>query len=104
MSTISTHVLDAERGRPAAGMSIELTLPDGSTRQGATDPDGRARIEGEVPAGVHTLTFGTGPWYAAQGRATFYPSLSVAFEAVEGEHHHVAVLLSPFAYTTYRGS
>lgn len=103
-STISTHALDAERGRPATGLRFVLTLPDGSTRHGATDDDGRARVEGEVPAGVHSLTFATGAWYAAQERATFYPSVTVTFETVADEHCHVALLLSPFAYTTYRGS
>ncbi len=105
MSTsVSTHVLDAERGRPAAGMQIVLTFPDGTTRKGATDADGRAHVDGDVPAGTHTITFATGPWFAAQGRTTFYPRIEVIFEAVADEHHHVALLLSPFAYTTYRGS
>jgi len=102
--TVSTHVLDAERGRPAAGMSLLLALDDGTTWTGTTDDDGRARVDAEVPAGIHTLTFATGPWFSGQGRATFYPTISVTFEAVDDEHHHVALLLSPFAYTTYRGS
>lgn len=102
--TVSTHVLDAERGRPAAGMALRLTLADGATWSGVTDADGRARVETAVPAGVHALTFATGPWFTGQGRTTFYPSVEVTFAAVEGEHHHVALLLSPFAYTTYRGS
>jgi 5-hydroxyisourate hydrolase len=103
-ATISTHVLDAARGRPAPGMALTLTLADGTTRLGATDGDGRARLDGEVPADIHTLTYATGPWFASQGRTTFYPSISVVFEAIDGEHHHIALLLSPFAYTTYRGS
>ncbi|WGL52629.1 2-oxo-4-hydroxy-4-carboxy-5-ureidoimidazoline decarboxylase [Nocardioides sp. BP30] len=104
MTSISTHVLDAARGLPAAGLPGTLQLPDGTTRDVVTDDDGRARIEGEVPAGTHRLSFATGGWFAAQQRATFYPRVEIAFDVTAGEHHHVALLLSPFAYTTYRGS
>ncbi len=103
-TTFSTHVLDAALGRPASGLSLTLTLPDGTTKSGKTDADGRARVEGDLPAGDHTITFATGPWFAAQDRETFYPVVAVTFTMTEGEHHHVALLLSPFAYTTYRGS
>ena len=104
MTTVSTHVLDAALGRPAAGLEFTLTLPDGSTANGRTDADGRATVPGELTAGVHALTFSTGPWFAAQERETFHPEVTVTFTVTEGEHHHVALLLSPFAYTTYRGS
>lgn len=104
MTTVSTHVLDAALGRPAPGLGITLTLPDGTTKAGRTDADGRARVESELPPGVHTLTFATGEWFASQGRETFYPSVTIAFTVTEGEHHHVPLLLSPFAYSTYRGS
>jgi len=104
VTTVSTHVLDAALGRPAAGLEVTLTLPDGSTRTGRTDADGRARLPDELAAGAHTLTFATGPWFAAQERDTFYPEVTIGFSVADGEHHHVALLLSPFAYTTYRGS
>ncbi|MGY2079579.1 hydroxyisourate hydrolase [Modestobacter sp. SYSU DS0657] len=104
MSTFSTHVLDAVLGRPAAGVDLVLTLPDGSTRTGRTDADGRHRPDADLPAGVHTVRFATGAWFSAQQRETFHPEVTVAFTVTPGEHHHVAVLLSPFAYTTYRGS
>ena len=104
MSTFSTHVLDAVLGRPAAGMDVVLTGPDGSTTTATTDADGRARVDGELPAGTHTVRFGTGGWFAAQQRGTFYPEVAVAFTMTEGEHHHVALLLGPYSYTTYRGS
>lgn len=104
MSSLSTHVLDAALGRPAAGMDLLLTLEDGSTRPGRTDDDGRARVDADLPAGVHTVRFETGAWFAGRRRATFYPAVTVTFAMVEGEHHHVALLLSPFSYTTYRGS
>ncbi|SDF41155.1 5-hydroxyisourate hydrolase [Blastococcus fimeti] len=104
MSTVSTHVLDAALGRPAAGMDVVLTSPDGSSTALRTDEDGRARVDADLPAGEHTLRFATGPWFAAQQRATFFPAVTVAFSVPDGEHAHVALLLSPFAYTTYRGS
>jgi 5-hydroxyisourate hydrolase len=104
VTTVSTHVLDAALGRPAAGLEVTLTLPDGTTKTGRTDADGRAALPDELSPGVHSFTFATGSWFAAQDRETFYPQVTVAFTVAEGEHHHVAVLLSPFAYTTYRGS
>ena len=104
MSTFSTHVLDSVLGRPAAGMDVVLTLPDGSSTALRTDDDGRARADAELPAGEHTLRFETGPWFAAQQRDTFFPAVTVTFDLPDGEHAHVALLLSPFAYTTYRGS
>ena len=104
MSTVSTHVLDAVLGRPAAGLDVVLTGPDGGTTTGRTDDDGRWRPDGELPAGEHTVRFATGAWFAAQQRETFHPEVTVAFSVAPGEHHHVALLLSPFAYTTYRGS
>ena len=104
MSTFSTHVLDAVPGRPAAGMDVVLTLPDGGTTALRTDDDGRARVDGELPAGEITVRFATGPWFAAQQRDTFYPAVTVTVALPDGEHTHVALLLSPFAYTTYRGS
>jgi len=104
MTTVSTHVLDAARGRPAAGLAVTLRAPDGTTKTGRTDADGRLRPPDELAPGVHAFTFATGPWFAAQDRETFYPEITVTFTVTEGEHHHVALLLSPFAYTTYRGS
>ena len=104
MSTFSTHVLDAVPGRPAAGMDVVLSLADGSTVATRTDDDGRARVDTELPAGEHTVRFATGAWFTAQQRDTFFPAVSVTFSLPDGEHAHVALLLSPFAYTTYRGS
>ena len=104
MSTFSTHVLDAALGRPAAGMDVVLTLADGATMTARTDDDGRARVVADLPAGEHSVRFVTGPWFAGRQRDTFFPSVTVAFSLPDGEHAHVALLLSPFAYTTYRGS
>ncbi|MEV0952844.1 hydroxyisourate hydrolase [Promicromonospora sp. NPDC050249] len=97
MSTASTHVLDAARGLPAGGLAVTL---DG--RQAVTDDDGRISW-GEVTPGRHVLTFAAGDWFAAQDRETFFGQ--VVLDVVLGpDHTHVALLLSPFAYTTYRGS
>ncbi len=104
MSTASTHVLDAALGRPAAGVHLTLTGPGGSVEQAVTDADGRVRFAGELAAGVHTIVFATGPWFAAQDRETFFPEVTLTFTVAADGHHHVALLLSPFAYTTYRGS
>jgi 5-hydroxyisourate hydrolase len=108
--TLSTHVLDAVTGRPAPGLGLTLERgdPDGWTLLGhtATDADGRAAdLLPESRAATYRLTFDTGAWFAAAGRETFYPEVSVVFRVAEpGAHHHVPLLLSPFAYSTYRGS
>ncbi|HYG92217.1 MAG TPA: hydroxyisourate hydrolase [Nocardioides sp.] len=105
MTTLSTHVLDAALGRPAAGVGALLTTADGRTEQATTDADGRVRFDATVEAGDHRLTFATGPWFAAQQRSTFFPAVTLDFAVEAGQpHYHVALLLSPFSYTTYRGS
>ncbi|WP_224276652.1 hydroxyisourate hydrolase [Nocardioides lacusdianchii] len=104
-STCSTHVLDSARGRPAAGIGLRLLDADGATvADTRADDDGRVRFEGQVAPGRHTLVVDSGAYFAAQDLDTFYPEVVVAFDVSPGEHHHVAVLLAPFAYTTYRGS
>jgi 5-hydroxyisourate hydrolase len=113
MSSISTHVLDTAGGRPAAGMhvTLEAATPDGWTERGAafTDADGRVSHlldEGTtIGAGVHRLTFATGDWFAQQGQTCFYPKVTVTFQIADSDsHYHVPLLLSPFGYSTYRGS
>ncbi len=113
--TLSTHVLDAARGRPAAGMTVELSRRTGSGWEavagGVTDSDGRLRptdgsgAEVGLAAGTYRLEFDTGGYFAATGQAGFYPLVSITFEVTDPDsHHHVPLLLSPFAYSTYRGS
>ncbi len=106
MSTCSTHVLDAALGRPAAGVVVVLRAGDGlEVGAASTDVGGRARFDADLLPGEYELIFATGEYFADQDRATFYPAVSLAFTALEDEpHYHVALLLSPFAYTTYRGS
>jgi 5-hydroxyisourate hydrolase len=104
--SVSTHVLDAVAGRPAAGMAVRLLDDSGLVAAGRTDADGRCRLaEGATAAGAHRLVFGTGEWFGGQGRETFYPEVVLTFAVrVPAEHHHVPLLLSPFAYSTYRGT
>ncbi len=104
--SVSTHVLDSVLGRPAAGVAVRLLAGDDVLAEGVTDADGRCRLtEDATAAGTHRLVFATGPWFAAQDRATFYPEVVLAFAVREpAEHHHVPLLLAPFAYSTYRGS
>lgn len=108
--TVSTHVLDATAGRPAAGVAVtlsRLTARDTwlAAASGVTDADGRLRFEEETPAGAYRVTFGTGSYFAAQGVPAFYPEVVITFTiAGDGEHYHVPLLLSPYAYSTYRGS
>lgn len=101
MTTLSTHVLDAAAGAPAAALTVTL---DGD-RTAVTGADGRVRFDGEVEPGTHTLDYATGAWFAAQDRETFFPSAQLTFEVEPDRSHlHVALLLSPFSYTAYRGS
>lgn len=106
MTTLSTHVLDAALGRPAVGVPVLLLDADGTTLASAeTDGDGRVRFAATVEVGEHALRFATGPWFAAADRETFFPRVDLAFTVAAGQkHYHVALLLSPFSYTTYRGS
>lgn len=109
--TLSTHVLDAALGRPAAGMPVRLESrsPDAGwtwVGEGLTDADGR--LAELAPAGLapgtHRLTFDTGTYHRATGQDGFYPEVGVVFVVEEERHHHVPLLLSPYAYSTYRGS
>jgi len=111
MSTVTTHVLDSTLGRPAAGVPVRLDyLGEGPVSQVAaavTDGDGRVHQFGpaHLQAGIYRLVFDTAVYFAASGMTTFYPEVAVSFviDSDEG-HYHVPLLLSPFAYATYRGS
>lgn len=105
--SLSTHVLDAVSGRPAPGVAVTLTDAGGATlADAATNADGRIAALGEnLAAGVYRLHFDTGAYFAAIDVPAFYPEIVIAFEITEPQaHHHVPVLLSPYAYSTYRGS
>jgi 5-hydroxyisourate hydrolase len=112
-SPITTHVLDTAHGRPAAGLAVTLYRSLDSDDwtpigQGETDADGRIHDllgPGELDVGVYRLRFDTAGYFATHGlQDYFYPWAEVVFRVDETEHHHhVALLLSPFGYSTYRG-
>jgi 5-hydroxyisourate hydrolase len=102
MSTLSTHVLDIARGRPAVGVPVQLLDDAGRiVDEGSTDADGRvAPLCEELTAGTFTVRFDL----AAYQPGGFYPEVAVTFTVAEGESYHLPLLLSPFGYSTYRGS
>lgn len=117
MSTITTHVLDTSKGRPASGVPVTLeirSLKGGIENwellsQGETDADGR--VKNLLPVGIAfavatcRLTFNTGAYFTAQGVESFYPSVTVVFKIRDAsQHYHIPLLLSPYGYSTYRGS
>jgi 5-hydroxyisourate hydrolase len=112
MNGITTHVLDTARGVPAAGMRVALDVQgdDGWTPVGGgtTDADGRVPglvAGGTLRPGVHRMTFFTGDWFAAERLEGFYPRVTVVCEIRDpSAHYHVPLLLSPYGYSTYRGS
>ncbi len=107
MATLSTHVLDTSRGLPAAGIRVSLESASGAELgEGVTDADGRVSAIGpeRLAAGDYTLRFDTGAYFTLRGTTGFYPEVVVTF-VVEGDDHvHVPLLLSPYGYSTYRGS
>ena len=111
MSGITTHVLDTSTGRPAAGLGVRLERLEGGAWQTlaerATDADGRVRdllaVGAPAPLGTYRITFATGAYLGGES-AAFYPEVTVVFAVRDDRHHHVPLLLSPFGYSTYRGS
>lgn len=103
MSTLSTHVLDTAAGRPAAGIRVRLETRAGEPLgEGVTDADGRVAALGpdRLDAGDYVLRFDTASYVAG-----FYPEVVVVFTIADAaQHFHVPLLLSPFGYSTYRGS
>ena len=108
MSYVTTHVLDATAGRPAAGIAVTLAAADGApVAAGITDADGRIADLGpdRLTPGDYRIDFRTGDYFAGRGQETFYPQVSIVFSvSADQGHYHVPLLLSPFAYSTYRGS
>ena len=109
--SITTHVLDVARGRPAAGMGVLLSVRAGDgwreLARATTDGEGRARFDdaGPLEVAAYRLRFETGDWFRGAGLGGFWPHVEIAFDVeVPREHHHVPLLLSPYGYSTYRGS
>lgn len=110
---LSTHVLDTARGRPAAGVAVTLAAqgPRGWTELARATTDADGRISSLLPAAAPTaagttfrLRFDVGEYFATRGEAAFYPYVDVVFTAHDDGHYHVPLLVSPFGYSTYRGS
>ncbi len=118
MSAITTHVLDTSIGRPATGVRVVLERGGKASEwqvvgHGETDADGRCRtlMAGEAPleAGLYRLVFDSRRYFDGRGVRAFYPSVIITFEVADdgarnAAHYHVPLLLSPFGYTTYRGT
>ncbi|GAA3706754.1 hydroxyisourate hydrolase [Zhihengliuella alba] len=110
-SHITTHVLDTGTGRPASGVKATLEHKSASGWQevgsGQTDDDGRIRNLGptRVEAGHYRITFDTGSYFGKTGTETFFPEVVLGFVIADvAQHYHVPLLISPFAYSSYRGS
>ena len=109
---ITTHVLDTAAGRPGRGIAIELERVEGTVWQlvggGVTDDDGRLRTltaQGPVTPGTYRIRFQTGAYFTANGQTGFFPVVEIQFVVHDGaQHYHVPLLLSPYGFSTYRGS
>ncbi len=113
MSKITTHVLDVSLGRPAANVSVLLEAQSPANAwteagRGSTDSDGRCKdlaSDKSLPAGNYRLTFDTGAYFSARNVVGLYPQVAIVFAVKDAqEHYHIALLLSPYGYSTYRGS
>jgi 5-hydroxyisourate hydrolase len=112
MSAITTHVLDVSHGRPARGIEVLLERVSSSQAsvlaKASTDADGRVKAFTPAPSlqpGTYRLTFDVGAYFIAAGVKAFYPRVVVEFDVRDAtQHYHVPLLLSPFGYSTYRGS
>jgi len=114
MSPITTHILDTSRGRPAAGVAVVLERQAGQElwydlARGTTNEDGRITDLWPggvlVPGGIYRLRFATASYFQALGIRAFYPDVQVVFQIDDASaHYHVPLLLSPYGYSTYRGS
>ncbi len=108
MSHLTAHVLDAAAGVPAAGVEVRLADANGTEIASATtDTDGRVADLGpdRLDSGDYTVTFGSGEYFARRSTPCFHPRVAVVFTVdTDQGHYHIPLLLSPFAYTTYRGS
>ena len=93
--SLSTHVLDTGRGRPAAGVTVELVRDGEVMTSSATDADGRARLADELEAGTYSVVF--------HPPSPFFTRVELQVE-LEGGHYHVPLLVSEFGCVTYRGS
>lgn len=110
-SPITTHVLDISRGKPAVGIKAVLEVQSGSNwkeiGRGTTNDDGRIAdlLDSQITPGLYRLTFATAEYFRTLKTESFYPKISIEFEIKNSDpHYHVPLLLSPFGYSTYKGS
>lgn len=110
---LSTHILDITSGKPASEVKITLSKKDNNDNwmiidEKQTDTNGRIKDllkeDGKDNSGIYKLTFYTKPYFEFLGQKSFYPYIEVVFELTGNEHYHVPITLSPFGYSTYRGS
>ncbi len=105
---ITTHILDLVKGKPAAGIAVSLYSGDQLISTGQTDTDGRVESweqTFDITAGKYRLEFDVEPWFTSKGESTFYEDVHISFRVDDTrEHYHVPLLLSPYGYSTYRGS
>ena len=112
MSQVTTHILDTTKGKPAWGITITLFEKVGTewleVAKGITNKDGRiSNLLNEdelLPFGIYKLNFDIKHYFDAMEIETFYPTVDIIFEVKTDEHYHIPLLLSPFGYSTYRGS
>ncbi len=112
MSQLTTHVLDTSIGKPAQGVAVTLDyLTSGTWKklaEGITNADGRINDmlvpDNSLQTGIYRLSFETAAYFSAQDKKTFYPKITIEFEVSDAGHYHVPLLLSPYGYSTYRGS
>ena len=112
MSHVTTHVLDTAKGKPAEGVKIILYQQHRNDwvpiANGITNKDGRIadllKEDQRLPAGIYKMDFFTKEYFDKSGQKSFHPVIPILFEIISEEHYHIPLLLSPFGYTTYRGS
>ena len=105
MSSVSTHVLDTGLGIPARGVPVRLSRAGEASASASTDDDGRIAVLGtDLAAGTYQLWFDIATYADASGQDIFFPEVTVTFTVADERHYHVPLLLSPFAFSTYRGS
>ncbi|HRH66741.1 MAG TPA: hydroxyisourate hydrolase [Bacteroidia bacterium] len=113
MSQVTTHVLDTSTGIPAQGIKVTFEMLSGNTDwvmlgNGSTNSDGRIsdllKADAILSPGTYRITFGTSDYFSKQGLKAFYPYVQLVFVISDNKHYHIPLLLSPFGFTTYRGS
>lgn len=107
MISLSSHVLDTTSGTPVADMPVTLTDPDGNQVTTVTNSDGRCKDWPGIAftAGTYHIRFACKDYLLARHGQSFYPHVDIYFEMTEdGGHYHVPLLISPFGFSSYRGS